>query len=72
MPPAVAEAWRTVPITILLGSSDATDEQDSLRAQFSDIRIVEGDPFLPLLQPDLVAGVIAEAFETPRELPFHP
>jgi hypothetical protein len=34
------------------------------RTHFSDVRVVEGDHFLPLLQPDLVAAVIAETFAT--------
>jgi pimeloyl-ACP methyl ester carboxylesterase len=65
--PAVAEAWRAVPTTVLLGRSDPlipVQEQEWACAHFSDVRIVEGDHFLPLLQPDLVAGVIAETFAT--------
>jgi pimeloyl-ACP methyl ester carboxylesterase len=67
--PAVAEAWRAVPTTILLGRSDSlipVQEQEWACAHFSDVRIVDGDHFLPLLQPDLVAGVIAETFATAR------
>jgi pimeloyl-ACP methyl ester carboxylesterase len=63
----VAEAWRTVPTTILLGRSDLLlpgAQQDWARTHFSDVRIVEGDHFLPLLQPDLVAAVISETFAT--------
>ena len=61
--PPVAEAWRTVPTTILLGRSDSllpVEQQDWARTHFSDVRIVEGNHFLPLLKPDLVAAVITE------------
>jgi pimeloyl-ACP methyl ester carboxylesterase len=63
--PPVAEPWRTVPTPILIGRSDSfppADFQQWIDAQFSDVRIVDGDHFLPLLQPDLVAEVIAESF----------
>jgi pimeloyl-ACP methyl ester carboxylesterase len=65
--PPVREAWRTVPATILLGRSDSlmTDEElEYARAHFGDVRVVEGDHFLLLLQPELVAGVIAETSMT--------
>jgi pimeloyl-ACP methyl ester carboxylesterase len=65
--PPVAEAWQAVPTTILLGRSDSlipVHEQERACTHFGDVRIVEGDHFLPLLQPDMVAGVIAETFAT--------
>lgn len=49
-----AEAWRAVPVTILIGRGDTfipAGQQELLRAQFSDVRITGGDHFLPLLRP---------------------
>lgn len=63
--PQAAEAWRTVPVTIVIGRSDSLippEQKEWVRTHFDDTRIVEGDHFLPLLQPDLVAGVICETF----------
>ena len=57
-----AEAWRAVPVTILIGRGDTfipAGQQGLLRAQFSDVRITDGDHFLPLLRPGAVAEVIA-------------
>lgn len=61
--PPAAEAWRTIPISILLGRSDwliPAREVEWAHTQFDDVRIVEGNHFLPFLRPDLVAEVIAE------------
>jgi len=63
--PQAAEAWRTVPVTIVIGRSDSlipAEQKEWVRTHFDDARIVEGDHFLPLLQPDLVAEVICETF----------
>lgn len=60
-----AEAWRTVPVTILIGRCDTfipAGQQELLRAQFSDVRVTDGDHFLPLLRPGAVAEVIAATF----------
>ena len=65
--PQAAEAWRTVPVTIIIGRSDSlipAEQKEWVRTHFDDARIVEGDHFLPLLQPDLVAEVICETFVT--------
>ena len=65
--PETGQAWRTVPTTILLGQTDSimsAEQEQWLHAHFSDFRIVGGDHFLPFLQPDLVAEVIAETFTT--------
>jgi pimeloyl-ACP methyl ester carboxylesterase len=65
--PPVAEAWQTVPTTLLLSRSDSllpVEQQDWAHTHFSDVRIVEGNHFLPLLKPDLVAAVITETFAT--------
>lgn len=62
------QPWRTVPCTTLIGASDQfipPEMQQQLRAQFDDVQIVDGDHFLPLLQPGLVAAVIAETLATP-------
>ena len=61
------EAWRTVPTTITIGRSDIfvpAEQQEQLRTQFSDVRIVDGDHFLLFLQPDVVTEIIAETFAT--------
>jgi pimeloyl-ACP methyl ester carboxylesterase len=57
-----AEAWRSVPVTILIGRSDQfvpAEEQQRLRTQFDDVQVVDGDHFLLLRRPDVVAEVIA-------------
>jgi pimeloyl-ACP methyl ester carboxylesterase len=62
-----AEAWRTVPTTIMIGRSDTfipAEEQEQLRTQFNDVRLVDGDHFLLFLRPDVVAAVITETFTT--------
>jgi pimeloyl-ACP methyl ester carboxylesterase len=59
----LAEAWRTVPSTILIGRSDQfvpAEMQQQLGTQFDDVRLVDGDHFLLFLRPDVVAEVIAE------------
>lgn len=63
--PSPRESWRSVPTTILIGRSDSgipAEEQQWVRSSFEDVRIVDGDHFLLLLRPQLVAGVIAETF----------
>jgi pimeloyl-ACP methyl ester carboxylesterase len=68
--PPVREAWRAVPTTILAGRSDpwiSDEDWEYVRAShFDDVRIVEGDHFLLMLQPGLVAEVIAETFAAGR------
>lgn len=68
--PQRGEAWRLVPTTILIGRSDlghyTEQEQQWVRSNFNDLRVVEGDHFLLWLQPELVADVIAETFAAPR------
>ncbi len=62
---SMREAWRAIPMTILLGRSDSlmsAVDREWVRTHFDDVRIVDGDHFLPLLRPDLVAGVLAETF----------
>jgi pimeloyl-ACP methyl ester carboxylesterase len=62
-----AEAWRTVPSTILIGRCDQfipAELQQQLSMQFQDVRLVDGDHFLPLLHPEVVAEVIAQALAT--------
>jgi pimeloyl-ACP methyl ester carboxylesterase len=64
---STAEAWRTIPTTILIGRSGTfipAGQQERLRTQFNDARVIDGDHFLPLLRPDLVAEVTAETFAT--------
>jgi pimeloyl-ACP methyl ester carboxylesterase len=49
-------------VTILIGRGDTfipAGQQELLRTQFSDVRITDGDHFLPLLRPGTVAEVIA-------------
>lgn len=59
----VAEAWRTLPTTILAGRSElSAEEQEFLLARFEDVRLIDGDHFLLFLRPDAVAEVIAETF----------
>jgi pimeloyl-ACP methyl ester carboxylesterase len=65
--PVLDEKWRGTPTTFLLGVSDSimpVEQEDWLPAHIGHIRIVDGDHFLPLLQPDLVSEVIAETFKT--------
>lgn len=67
-----AEAWRAVPVTILIGRGDTfipAGQQELLRAQFSDVRITDGDHFLPLLRPGAVAEVIAEPLAATSSTP---
>jgi pimeloyl-ACP methyl ester carboxylesterase len=59
----VAEAWRTVPTTLVIGRSDQfipPEEEEKACERFADVRLVEGDHFLPLLQPTLLSDVIAD------------
>jgi surfactin synthase thioesterase subunit len=61
------EAWTIVPTTILIGRSDiaiSAEQQEQLRTQFHGVRVIDGDYFLPLLRPDMVAEVIVETFAT--------
>jgi pimeloyl-ACP methyl ester carboxylesterase len=67
LPGPAGEAWRNVPTTITIGRSDIfvpAEQQEQLRTQFSDVRIVDGDHFLLFLQPDVVTEIIAETFAT--------
>jgi pimeloyl-ACP methyl ester carboxylesterase len=53
MASSAAEAWRTVPTTILIGRSDRfipAHRQAWLRTQFDDVRVVDGDDFLLFLR----------------------
>jgi pimeloyl-ACP methyl ester carboxylesterase len=59
----VAEAWRAVPTTVVVGRSDRfvpPENQAEARQRFDDVRFVEGDHFLPFLQPALLSNIIAE------------
>ncbi len=62
--PPVAQAWAKVPTTILLGRGDdlvPLPLQEWAQAHFPDVRVVEGDHFLPFIDPETVVAIIQEA-----------
>jgi pimeloyl-ACP methyl ester carboxylesterase len=61
--PPVAEAWRAVPTTLVIGRDDQfvpPDKQEEACERFDDVRLVDGDHFLGWLRPTLLSNIIAE------------
>jgi len=53
--------------TIPIGRSDisiSAEQQEHLRTRFDGVCVIDGDYFLPLLRPDVVAEIIVETFVT--------
>lgn len=70
--PPVREAWRILPTTILLGRSDLMlplVSQEWASRHFDDVRVVDGDHFLPVLRPDVIVDVVVEALGGATEAP---
>ena len=62
--PPVGQAWAKVATTILLGRGDDLVQvplQDWAQAHFPDVRVVEGNHFMPIIEPEIVAATIQEA-----------
>ena len=62
--PPVGQAWAKVPTTILLGRGDdliPAPLQEWAQMHFPDVRVVEGNHFMPFVEPEIVAATIQEA-----------
>ena len=62
--PPVGQAWAKVPTTIVLGRGDdlvPAPLQKWAQTHFPDVRVVEGNHFMPFIEPEIVAATIQEA-----------
>jgi pimeloyl-ACP methyl ester carboxylesterase len=65
--PTVAEAWRTVPTTVLLGRVDDAVGPDMCSwatSLLDDVRLVDSDHFILWRKPEVIAGVVLEPLAT--------
>jgi pimeloyl-ACP methyl ester carboxylesterase len=61
-----ADAWRTIPTSVLLGRDDElipAPLQHWARSHFRDVRVIDSDHFIPFRCPETVADLIMEAVE---------
>jgi pimeloyl-ACP methyl ester carboxylesterase len=61
--PPVAEAWRTVPTTVLLGLTDNTigpEMRSWATSHLDDVRLVDSDHFILWRTPEVIADVVLE------------
>lgn len=63
----VAEAWRTVPTTVLLGRTDdaiGPEIQSWATSHLDDVRLVDSDHFIIWRKPEVIADVVLEPLAT--------
>lgn len=65
--PPVAEAWRTVPTTVLLGRMDdavGPEIRSWASSHLDDVRLVDSDHFILWRKPEVIADVVLEPLAT--------
>jgi pimeloyl-ACP methyl ester carboxylesterase len=63
------ESWRTVPSTVVLGRQDEGSPEAGQRwatDRFDDVRIVDGDHFLPFRDPEVIADAVVHRLTADR------